>query len=440
MKRARFDYMFCTKCGKPVDENHDFCIHCGNKIDYKIIDEECSEQESKIEEEITNNENVDTPDEEPMKVLIEEHIEEPIKVHIEEPIKESKSEDNEIIENIKNESTKELVNNTQTPLNKQNMKQEIEKLCGGFFVNEAFEKRVIKNGLNRHTTSNFYYKRILKNEIKSGHINTVEELESRLDELMKMDVDTLYSNEDVKKRGTHHFRTQDDLNKFFREKKELAAKNAIEKHEKYLNELRETKTAKISIPYGKGIENSATFGALTGDIIGSGAGAVIGGALGAGDMLDVLGGAATGSLILGGAGAVIGGLINAADDGITWAESVLVIKEEILTISGKFSLNLTDIHLVELSTYKNKDLITLTLNNRSMQFATPDGKALKIVLEECIEEAKTKSNEKQQTENLIQTENNISISVELIKYNDLYKQGIITENEFNALKKKLLNL
>ena len=155
---------------------------------------------------------------------------------------------------------------------------------------------------------------------------------------MKMDVDTLYSNEDVKKRGTHHFRTQDDLNKFFREKKELAAKNAIEKHEKYLNELRETKTAKIFIPYEKGIENSTTFGALTGDIIGSGAGAVIGGALGAGDMLDVLGGAVTGSLILGGAGAVIGGLINAADDGITWAESILVIKQEILTISGKFSL------------------------------------------------------------------------------------------------------
>ena len=31
--------MFCTKCGKPVGEDSDFCTHCGNKIDYKINEE-----------------------------------------------------------------------------------------------------------------------------------------------------------------------------------------------------------------------------------------------------------------------------------------------------------------------------------------------------------------------------------------------------------------
>ena len=441
--------MFCTNCGKPVDKDSEFCIHCGNKIDYTIDNEANSENISEDDKKITNYyEYFNNPEEEKDK-------------------KEGENLEDEFKED--DELTTELVKITQTPLNQKNMNQEIDRLCGGFLSNETFTIKLLENGLDENT-SNTHYKTILKNEIKRGHITSVEKLELRLDELIKMDVLTLIIYPDVKKRGTHNFRSQDDLNNFLgpsyekkwikkynkknpisvqeerknkakriKEENVLNAKAALEKHENYLNELRETKTAKIYIPYGKGIGSSTAYGALTGDIMGRGAGTVLGGAMGAGDMLGALGGAATGGLILGGAGALIGGLMKAADDGIRWVDSVLVIKDEILTISGKFSLNLTDIDLVELGTYKNKDMITLTLNNRSMQFATPDGKALKIVLEECIEEAKMKGHEKQLSENTITTENNTSTADELIKYGELYKQGLLTEEEFNDIKKKLLN-
>ena len=461
--------MFCTKCGKPVGEDSDFCTHCGNKIDYKI-NEERPEPESKEEEEITENENLNTLDEEEEEITENENLNTLDEEEEEEEVNDLEEENNKISNNIKNEATTELVKNSQTPLNKQNMKQEIDKLCGGFLGNDSFKIKLLENGLD-DSTPNVNYKSILKNETKNGHINSVEELESRLGELMKMDVTALDLYADVKKRGSHNFRKQEELNEFLgfsyakkwkikynkknpinvqeerkikaqriREENELNAKAALEKHENYLKELRETKTAKIAIPYGNGIESSTAMGALTGDLLGYGAGTVIGGAMGAGDMLGTLTGAATGSLILGGAGALIGGLIAASDDGIRWADSILVIKEDVLTISGKFSLNLTDINLVELGTYKNKDVITLTLNNDSIQFATPNGEALKIVLEECIEESKSKIKEKQLSSNPIQNENNISIAEELIKYNELYQQGILTEEEFTALKKKLLGL
>ena len=437
--------MFCSNCGKPIEEDTDFCIFCGKRNEYRMIDRK--KPETRNDAKIANYyEYFNNPDDE--------------------------EEDNNNLQNNSNEFTGKANENTLTPLDLNNIDNEIEKFCGGFLGNESFKIRLLENGLDL-STPNTNYKHVLKQEIKKGHINYIEELEARLDELIKMDIQTLRINRKIQKIGTKQFRTQNDINKFLgpsytkkwekkfnnknpsklqEERKKLAEelkqgnvvndKENLENHEKALKEIRETKSAKISIPYRKGMETDPLTGAIAGDIVGHGTGAVIGGALGAGDMLGILGGALTGSIILGGAGLLIGGLIGAADDGISWADSVLVIEEEILTISGKFSVNLIDIKRVELSEYGNKEFITLTFNNSSIVFATPDSKALKIVLDECIKEAKMKHNvsEKQISEKAENNTNNISAADELIKYAELYKQGILTEEEFSTLKKQLLNL
>lgn len=436
--------MFCTNCGNQIDEEYDFCIFCGKKVEYRPSDEKTN-SDSKNDERITNYYDY---------------------------FKTSNNEE-ENINSIQNNEI-ELINESEnplTPLNLNNLDQELEILCGGFLGNQTFKLKLLENGLDL-STPNTDYKHVLKQEVKNGHINFVEQLESRLDELLIMDVHTLRLNRNIQKIGTTQFRKQEDINEVLgisyakkwekkfntknspalqEERKNLAKKikqenglndkETLENHKKALKEIRETKSAKISIPYKKGSGGDPLAGAITGDIIGHGAGSVIGGAMGAGSMFGMLGGAVTGSIILGGAGLLLGGLISASDDGISWADFVLVIEEETLTISGKFTLNLIDINRVELSNYRNKDFITLTLNNSSIVFATPDGKALKIVLEECIKEAKRKNNKNENiiSERAENNTNNISTADELIKYGELYKQGLLTEEEFNTLKKQLLN-
>lgn len=46
----------------------------------------------------------------------------------------------------------------------------IEELCGGFLGNDRFKNKLEKNNLDE-STSNIYYKSILKNEIKNKTLN-----------------------------------------------------------------------------------------------------------------------------------------------------------------------------------------------------------------------------------------------------------------------------
>ena len=104
----------------------------------------------------------------------------------------------------------------------------IEELCGGFLGNDTFKDKLEKNNLDE-STSNVYYKSILKNEIKNKTLD-YENIESRLDELMKLDVDAL-NNKIKNKQDTSLFKTQEDINDF------LGAKYT-EKHNKSIEKAR----------------------------------------------------------------------------------------------------------------------------------------------------------------------------------------------------------
>lgn len=113
----------------------------------------------------------------------------------------------------------------------------IDQLCGGFLGNDLFKSKLKMNNLDE-STANTYYKSILKNEIKNKTLN-YEDIESRLDELMKMDVSTLDNKIRMnKKQDTSLFKTQQDINDFMGEK-------YIQKHNKSLEKDRAKNLKKL---------------------------------------------------------------------------------------------------------------------------------------------------------------------------------------------------
>ena len=115
----------------------------------------------------------------------------------------------------------------------------IEELCGGFLANDAFTIKLKENNL-KESTSNINYKNILKSEIENKTLN-YEDIESRLDELMKLDVDALDNK--IRRRqqkDTSLFKTQHDINDFMGDKyAEKYYKSALKAKEKNLKKKRE---------------------------------------------------------------------------------------------------------------------------------------------------------------------------------------------------------
>ena len=110
----------------------------------------------------------------------------------------------------------------------------IEELCGGFLINDAFEKKLEENNIKK-TTSNLNYKYILKREIKYKTLD-YDDIETRLDELMKLDVDALRNQISMKhKKDTSLFKTQQDINDYL----------GPEYAEKYNQSLEKTKAKNL---------------------------------------------------------------------------------------------------------------------------------------------------------------------------------------------------
>ena len=106
----------------------------------------------------------------------------------------------------------------------------IDELCGGFLGNEKFQNKLKENNLNIHT-ANGPYKNVLKNEIKNKTLN-YEDIESRLDELMKLDATTLDHKIRIRhKQDTSLFKIQQDINDFMGDK-------YIEKYNKSLEDTK----------------------------------------------------------------------------------------------------------------------------------------------------------------------------------------------------------
>lgn len=347
---------------------------------------------------------------------------------------------------------------------KQNapIKDKITALTGKNLSDSPYFKarKEIFNVNDVHT----YYKKILNFEVDHNALE-YDDVEARLDELLQMNNARVLYELRLKK-PTHLFKTQQDIEQYIgygtvknpipisdeemkkiNEKIEdsdlnrsVALKNIIseESHKKDIEKIRETKQVDISIPNGRKLLNSPLTGALTGDIIAGGAGRMIGGLAGAGDVLGGAMGALNGGLILGGAGALIGGLLAAKDDGIEWFDTVLVLNETEAIIAGKIVLPYKDIKLVNAEKGSKFDVVTLTMEKQGLQFKTSNGMALKEVMDEMMENCELNNVEPEQittSDNTASATNNVEA---LMKYAELYEKGLLTEEEFAAKKKELL--
>lgn len=90
----------------------------------------------------------------------------------------------------------------------------IEELCGGFFYNDNYEERLRLHKRTTKSISHDRVKSVLEHECEDGKLD-LEDIESRLDELLDLDCNTL----DLKirmtnKEDTSKFKTQEDIDKY----------------------------------------------------------------------------------------------------------------------------------------------------------------------------------------------------------------------------------
>ena len=96
----------------------------------------------------------------------------------------------------------------------KNCEAKIEELCGGFFYNDNYEKRLRMHNRTTKTISHDRVKSVLEHECEDGKL-ALEDIESRLDELLDLDCNTL----DLKirmtgKQDTSKFKTQEDIDMY----------------------------------------------------------------------------------------------------------------------------------------------------------------------------------------------------------------------------------
>ena len=90
--------------------------------------------------------------------------------------------------------------------------EKIKELCGGFIANDDFINRASKYK-STDNSSNTFEKSILKHECKNQTLS-FENIESRLDELLQLDAETLDLKIRMKGMDTSIFKTQEDIENF----------------------------------------------------------------------------------------------------------------------------------------------------------------------------------------------------------------------------------
>ena len=106
--------------------------------------------------------------------------------------------------------------------------ERIKELCGGFLSNDKFQSKLAENNLGK-STPNSNYKSILQDEIKNNTLK-YEDIEKRLDELMKLDVSALNFKIRMSKEDTSLFKTQQDINNFLGDKYTQKHNKSVEKN------------------------------------------------------------------------------------------------------------------------------------------------------------------------------------------------------------------
>ena len=150
-------------------------------------------------------------------------------------------------------------------------------------------------------------------------------------------------------------------------------------YDECLEYIRKNSKTKVEFPVdSKSKEKLSKM--LSPEVVGS-----AGGLIGAAATVGLIGSTLGTGLIIAGAGALIGGLIAKNSDDISWVMAELVILDEELVISGKFTLHFDEIKYVNVERTSSGELVVLTLKDKALAFRTYNAKALKTVIEEKMD-------------------------------------------------------
>ncbi|MBR4446889.1 zinc ribbon domain-containing protein [Methanobrevibacter sp.] len=148
-------------------------------------------------------------------------------------------------------------------------------------------------------------------------------------------------------------------------------------YEESLDYIYKNHSTKIAFPASDSETEDKLKKLLSGEVIGAGAGLV-----GAAASIGLIGTTLGAGLIIVGAGAFIGGIINSNYEKMSWVLADLLINDNELIISGKFSLGFDEIKHISTKIHGENELVVLTLKDQAIEFKTYNANALKTVLVE----------------------------------------------------------
>lgn len=154
-------------------------------------------------------------------------------------------------------------------------------------------------------------------------------------------------------------------------------------YDESLDYIRVNEKTKIEFPVDDSSKEKLSK-LLSPDVVGS-----AGGLIGAAATVGIVGTTLGTGLIVVGAGALLGGLIAKNSDNVEWVPAELYIWDGELVISGKYLIGFNEIKHVN---YSLGEMVTLTLKDQAIQFRTYNAKALKVVIEEKINDFYKKNN------------------------------------------------
>ncbi|MDO5832451.1 MAG: hypothetical protein Q4Q14_06380 [Methanobrevibacter sp.] len=150
-------------------------------------------------------------------------------------------------------------------------------------------------------------------------------------------------------------------------------------YDESLEYIRENRKSKIEFPVdSKSKEKISKL--LSPEVVGS-----AGGLIGAAATVGLIGSTLGTGLIIAGAGALIGGILAKNSDELSWVPADLVILDEELVISGRFTLHFDEIKYVNVDKSTPNELVVFTLKDEALAFRTYNARALKTVIVEAMD-------------------------------------------------------
>ena len=126
--------------------------------------------------------------------------------------------------------------------NETNFDKPIKELCGGTLSSKKFKVKLEEHNL-KFNTPNLNYKKVLKYELENQTL-TIDNLENRLDELMELDVDTLWGEFVLAKFDSSVIHTQADLQPNLEQNQSIKQQEKDEKEQARKQKIEDDKIAR----------------------------------------------------------------------------------------------------------------------------------------------------------------------------------------------------